>query len=517
MAFLLGYDAGSSSIKAALLDAETGKLVASAPSPEEEMPISSPRPGWAEQDPRQWWEHLRRATAFLGRGEGVDLRQVKAIGISYQMHGLVVTDASFEPLRPAIIWCDSRAVPVGERAARKLSGDRCLARLLNLPGNFTACRIAWLRENEPETLRKARWAMLPGDWLAARLTGEARTTASGLSEMILWDFLEGKPALDVMESLGIDERLLPPLVPTFSVQGELREEVARELGLRPGTPVAYRAGDQPNNAFSLRVLEPGEAAATAGTSGVIYGVTGERVHDPHSRVNVFLHVSNSAESPRYGVLLCVNGAGILYRWLKDNLEGRGEWDYPLMDRLAASVPAGSEGLVFIPYGNGAERTLRNRDLGASLHGLDFNRHRREHVLRAAQEGVAFALRYGMEIMEGMGFRLERVRAGNANMFLSPVFREAFSAVTGVGLEIYDTDGAQGAARGAGLGAGIYREADEAFRGLSRVAELRVTGKVKEVYREAYESWRETLLAIVGNAPPSGFPPPSHRREDMVMG
>ncbi|WP_287154364.1 FGGY family carbohydrate kinase [Candidatus Solincola tengchongensis] len=500
MSYLLGLDAGSSSIKAALIDVQTGRAVASASSPREEMPISSPRPGWAEQDPLMWWEHLRRAVLLLGREGGVSLDRVEAIGISYQMHGLVVTDASLVPLRPAIIWCDSRAVPVGERAFREVGEERCLARLLNAPGNFTASRMRWLMDNDPETCRRARWMMLPGDWLAARMTGEASTTAPGLSEMILWDFLEDRPAYEIMEAIGIEVRLLPPLVPIFSVQGELRREVAEDLGLRPGIPVSYRAGDQPNNAFSLRVLEPGEAAATAGTSGVVYAVTDRGLHDPESRVNVFLHVNHAPERHRYGILLCVNGTGILYRWLKRNLGGGEGWDYRVMNELASRVPVGSEGLVFLPYGNGAERTLGNRDPGASLHGLDLNLHRREHVLRAAQEGIAFALKYGLEIMEGMGFRLEKVRAGRTNMFLSPVFREAFTALSGVELEIYETDGAQGAARGAGLGAGMYRNAEEAFRGLSGAGGMRVDGDLRDAYLEAYTRWREVLRGELPGLP-----------------
>lgn len=499
MAYLLGYDAGSSSIKAALLDVRTGRTVASASSPREEMPISSPRPGWAEQDPLTWWKHLRRATILLGREEGVSLKRVEAIGISYQMHGLVVTDASLEPLRPAVIWCDSRAVEEGERAIREVGEERCMVRLLNSPGNFTASRMRWLMDNEPEIYRRARWMMLPGDWLAARLTGEAATTAPGLSEMILWDYLEDKPAFDVMRIIGMDEELLPPLVPTFSVQGELLEETAEDLGLRPGIPVSYRAGDQPNNAFSLGVLEPGEAAATAGTSGVVYAVTDRRLYDPGSRVNVFLHVNHVPERRRYGILLCVNGTGILYRWLKRNMEGGRNWDYRVMNELASRVPVGSEGLLFLPYGNGAERTLGNSTPGASLHGLDLNLHRREHVLRAAQEGIAFALKYGLEIMEGMGFRLEKVRAGRTNMFLSSVFREAFAALFGGELEIYDTDGSLGAARGAGLGAGIYRDTGEAFRGLSRAGGIRVDGDVRDAYLEAYARWREVLRGVLYRA------------------
>ncbi len=493
MACLLGYDAGSSFIKASLLDATTGRQVAAASSPDRELPIAAPRPGWAEQDPEAWWENLVRATAVLRRKSGAEMREVAAIGISYQMHGLVVVGRDLKPLRPSIIWCDSRAVEVGERALRTLGAASCMGRLLNSPGNFTASRLAWLKESEPELFRRVHKAMLPGDYLALRMTGEAVTTPSGLSEMVLWDFAAGEAAEMVLEHYGIPSGMLPEVRPTFSVQGELAREAAAELGLRPGIPVSYRAGDQPNNAFALEVLEPGEAAATAGTSGVVYGVSAEPRSDARSRVNVFVHVNHREEDPRYGVLMCVNGAGITYRWLRSLLGGTaGGLDYRRMDEEAASAPPGSEGLMVFPYGNGAERTLENRLPGASVRGLDFNCHRRPHLLRAAQEGVVFALHYGLEIMRAMGAGAERIRAGRANMFLDPLFRRIFAAVTGAALEVYDTDGAQGAARGAGLGAGVFAGLAEAFRGLERVETVEPDPDLEEAYREAYGRWKAEL-------------------------
>lgn len=499
MGYLLGYDAGSSFIKATLLEVETGRVAASASSPDKEMEIASPRPGWAEQDPDTWWEHLARATAALLRDAVAYPREVKAIGISYQMHGLVAVDRGLRPLRPAIIWCDSRAVEKGEAARRAMGEAACLGRLLNSPGNFTASRLAWVKENEPELYRRIYKVMLPGEYLAARMTGEAVTTPSGLSEMILWDFLEDDTAMSLLERFGIDRGLLPEMRPVFSPQGELTRAAAEQLGLAPGTPVCYRAGDQPNNAFSLRVLEPGEAAATAGTSGVVYAVSGEPRGDARSRVNVFLHVNHAAGKPRYGVLACVNGAGILNRWMRDNLFGAGEpGAYGIMNELAAAVPPGCEGLVLLPYGNGAERTLENRDIGASLHGLDLNLHTRAHLARAAQEGVAFALNLGLEIVRGMGLEAGTVRVGEANMFLSPVFREAFTNVTGAVLELYDSDGSQGAARGAGLGAGIYGNVEEAFRGLRRTGVVEPEPRLSSAYAESYARWRETLERVLGS-------------------
>jgi xylulokinase len=497
MGYLLGYDAGSSSVKATLLDIETGRAVASAASPRDELGIDAPQPGWAEQDPDVWWVHLRGATARIGERSGVDLRAVKAIGISYQMHGLVVVGRDLEVLRPAIIWCDSRAVSIGDAAFSDLGEGACLGRLLNSPGNFTASRLKWVMENQPDIFGRIHKAMLPGDYLAMRMTGDVSTTPSGLSEMVLWDFEEDRVADMVLDHYGISPRLLPDIRPTFSVQGQLTREAAGELGLEPGTPVSYRAGDQPNNAFSLGVLDAGEVAATAGTSGVVYGVTDKPQCDQRSRVNIFVHVNHTTRNPRYGALLCVNVAGMLNQWLRRNLVGAGPaLDYEAMNELAASAPAGSDGLLVLPFGNGAERTLENRDIGASVHGLDLNVHGRAHLLRAAQEGIVFALYYGLEIMRDMGIEVEGVRAGKTNMFQSPVFCEAFANVTGTVVELYGTDGSQGAARGAGLGAAIYKNVEDAYRGLELMEAIRPEMSLTGVYGEAYACWREILMGYL---------------------
>jgi xylulokinase len=497
--FLLGFDVGSSSIKAALIGARTGRLAASAVSPKTELAIEAKRPGWAEQDPVVWWEHVVAAAREIRARAASACEAIAAIGISYQMHGLVLVDGSGKVLRPSIIWCDSRAVEIGEKAFRRIGEQACLSRLLNSPGNFTASKLAWVKENEPEVFKRAAKAMLPGDYIAMRMTGETRTTPSGLSEGILWDFPKGGIADIVLDTYGIPRELLPEVAPTFSVQGEggLTPEAASALGLRKGIPVTYRAGDQPNNAFSLKVLDPGEVATTAGTSGVVYGVAGSPRHDPRSRVNTFVHVTHTPAAPRYGVLLCVNGTGILNSWIRATLMGRGSpVAYDELNRIAAEAPVGSDGLVVLPYGNGAERTLANRNPGAGMEGLDFNRHGIAHVLRAAQEGIVFALQYGLEIMKDMGIEAATVRAGYANMFLSPLFRQAFSTVTGARVELYSTDGAQGAARGAGVGAGIYPGVRDAFVGLSAVQTVEPDSKAVPAYHDAYGRWKEALGRVM---------------------
>jgi len=499
MPFLLGYDMGTSSIKAALLDAETGRMLASATSPKSEMKIISEQPGYAEQAPQEWWDNIKLATAEIKANANVDLNDVEAIGISYQMHGLVVVDKNHEVLRPCIIWCDGRAVPIGEKAAADIGKKKCLETLLNFPGNFTATRLKWIKENEPDVYGKIDKVMLPGDYGAMMMTGRIATTSSGISEMILWDFQKQQISKDLLDYYGFSEQLFPEIVPTFSVQGELTSSAADELGLKPGTKVAYRAGDQPTNAFSLNVLDPGDVATTAGTSGVVYGIGGTVNYDAKSRVNSLIHVNHTNENPRYGILLCVNGTGILNRWIKNNFMNGLSYDE--MNRLAAEAPVGAGGINILPFGNGAERALENKDIGASVHGCNFNVTDRSHFLRAAQEGIVYALNYGLEIMKDMGIRMDTVKAGHANMFLSPLFGEAFATVTGAKVELYNTDGSQGAARGAGIGAGTYTDYQQAFAGLDTVRTIEPTESLKSAYDEAYSRWVDTLrdeLDMAGN-------------------
>jgi len=493
--YLLGIDAGSSAVKTALVEAGSGAVLARAASPADEMAIRSPHPGWAEQDPREWWRHLGLALAALGRRAGVDLKETVALGISYQMHGLVLVDARGEPLRPAIIWCDGRALPLGEGALAALGRDRCLEALLNSPGNFTATRLAWVREKEPETFARAACFLLPGDWLALRLTGRPATTIPGLSEAILWDFAAGRRADFLLDHLRIPAALVPPLVPACGDQGRLTRAAAAELGLREGTPLCWRAGDQTANAFALGVVDPGQAAASGGTSGVIYGVMDEPARDPRSRVNTFVHANHTPDRPRYAMLACVNGTGILNRWLRENT-ARGEEDYAGMNRAAAAVPPGAEGLSFLPYGNGPERTLEGRCPGACCLGLDLNRHGRNHLLRAAQEGIAFALVRCLEIMAEAGREIGTIRAARTGLFRSPIFRETLAATAGAELELHETDGAAGAARGAGLGAGVYRDEREAFRGLGAPGSTPPDPGLAGPCRDAYARWTEGLHRLL---------------------
>jgi xylulokinase len=490
--FALGYDIGSSSIKCSIIEIESGATIAQGFYPSEEMKIESPQPGFAEQDPELWWQYVKLLTRQLISGNKIDAKSIRSIGISYQMHGLVIVDKQQHVLRPAIIWCDSRAVDTGNKAIESLGADYCLPHLLNSPGNFTASKLRWVQQYEPEVFKKIDKAMLPGDYIAMKLTGEITSTISGLSEGIFWDYQSNGLSNVLLEYYGIDEALLPPVRPTFSNQGMIAPSTANELGLSKEVVVSYRAGDQPNNAFSLNVLQPGEIAATAGTSGVVYGIIDQYQYDPLSRVNQFAHVNHSVEQPRLGVLLCINGTGIQNSWLRKNIAS--SLSYNEINQIAGTAPVGSDGVVVLPFGNGAERVLENKNIGSLIDGLDFNRHTKAHVLRAAQEGIAFAFKYGIDIMKEMGLHIKVIRAGHANMFLSPIFCNTLSTVTDAAIELYNTDGAAGAARGSAIGAGYYTSSEEAFRTLKKIQEVTPDRAHSAVVAKAYNRWLGKLKA-----------------------
>ena len=490
---LLGIDLGSSSVKASVIDGETGICLATAFYPSDEMKIISLKPGWAEQDTEIWWTNLKSAISDCTGKLGLKKNDIGAIGISYQMHGLVTIDKNHKVLRPSIIWCDSRAVGYGEKAMKALGKDFCLSHLLNSPGNFTASKLAWVRENEPDLFGRIEKIMLPGDFIALKLTGELSTSYTGLSEGIFWDFSRDRVSEELMNYYGFNSGILPEADSSFSIKGKLLKSVASDLGLPAGIPVSYRAGDQPNNALSLNVLNPGEVAATAGTSGVIYGVTDKKKSDPLSRVNTFLHVNHTSTQPRLGVLLCINGTGILNSWLR-RYSGAG-LSYNDMNTLAEKVAPGSEGLCVLPFGNGAERVLGNKDTGASIKGLNFNTHTNAHMFRAAQEGIAFSFRYGLDIMKETGINPRIIRAGEANMFLSRIFRETLSGVTGTEIHLCNTDGSIGAARGAGIGCGYYKTEKEAFTGLVTLGITEPNMSHSKTLEEAYQKWEELVRSL----------------------
>lgn len=485
---LVGIDLGTSSIKVSVVEADSQSILATASYPETETDIISVQPGWAEQSPDLWWDHVQQAILKCHASKAYDPSAIGAIGVAYQMHGLVLVDKAQQVLRNSIIWCDSRAIAIGENAFQQIGPDRSLAHLLNSPGNFTASKLAWVKANEPAIYEKIDQVLLPGDFIAMKMTGETTTTASSLSEGVFWDFKENRLSVDVMSTYGFDNHTIPELRPLFSSHGQLMPSVAEQLQLKAGIPVTYKAGDQPNNALSLNVLEPGEVATTAGTSGVIYGVSDVLSYDPESRINSFAHVNYSEEQRRIGVLLCINGTGIFNRWIK-NMAGS-TLSYATLNELAAGVDVGANGLRALPFGNGAERMLNNRIVGGHMHYLDFNMHTTAHLVRAVQEGIACSFRYGLDIMRENGIQPAVVRAGKANLFLSDVFTKAFATLNQVSVEFYEGDGSFGAAIGAGIGARYYASAREA--GSRRKPIGRIEPGKQESYETIYQEWKALL-------------------------
>lgn len=485
--YFLGLDIGTSAIKAALIEAESFNLVAQASYPETEAAIISKHPGWAEQPPDDWWNSVVQACSELSAKHRAEMQAVKAIGISYQMHGLVILDAQMQVLRNSIIWCDSRAIAQGETAQNKIGSEKCLQRLLNYPGNFTGSKLAWVRQNEPDIFERVKYAMLPGDFIAYKLTGALTTTPAALSEGVLWDFISNQLSQDALNGQGLSAAIFPDVQPVFSVHGRVNADAAEALGISVDAVVSYKAGDQPNNALSLHVLKPGEVAATAGTSGVIYGVSEFAKPDPLARVNSFVHVNHQREAPRLGVLLCINGCGIMNSKAK-------QWFAPTMsykniDEEVANVAVGSEGLINLPFGNGAERMLGNRTVGAHFNGIDLNLHTPMHYLRAVQEGIAFSMAYGLEILKEVEVNAASIKAGNANMFKSKVFMQTLVNATGVPIELFETDGARGAAFGAAVGAG-FAALDTAW--MEKKTTIEPSRQLQFQTQEVFQGWKNAL-------------------------
>lgn len=488
--YYIGFDLGSSSVKAALIEAGTGKSIGITQYPETEMAIIAEQTGWAEQDPNLWWKNICKVTQKLLAQNEVSSKKIKGIGIAYQMHGMVVVDKNQNVLRPSIIWCDSRAVEIGNKAFQEIGEDKCVSNLLNSPGNFTLSKLKWVKENQPELFEKVDKLMLPGDFIAMKLTGDITTTISGLSEGIMWDFKQNKPADWLFDYMGISTDLIPTIVPTFSNQGVVTKKASVAIGLPEGIPILYRAGDQPNNALSLNAFEPGEIAATGGTSGVVYAITNDSNTKENLRINNFAHVNYSKENPRIGKLLNINGAGIQYSWMKQNIANSVD-SYNDMNNLAETVPVGSDGLRIIPFGNGAERMLNNQNKGAQISNLNFNKHKKQHLFRAALEGIAFSFVYGIDILKNDGVNLSAIRAGNDNLFRSEIFSNTIATLVNTNINIIDTTGAVGAARAAGVSTGDFKTFKEAFSDNEHVMTYHPL-KDKKMYAEAYGTWKQDL-------------------------
>ncbi|MDG1760715.1 MAG: FGGY family carbohydrate kinase [Flavobacteriaceae bacterium] len=486
--YYIGFDIGSSSVKVAIVNAITGENVLSIHEPKHEMSILSEQSDWAEQNPNDWWGHLCTGTKRVIRESKIDASKIGAVGISYQMHGLVVVDKEGEPLRNAIIWCDSRAVAIGNKAFQELSPERCTKSLLNSPANFTASKLKWVKDNEPGLFKKIDKFMLPGDFIAYKLTGKIATTKNGLSEGVFWDYESDTVADWLLTYFDFENQLVPDIVENFTPQGAVSKKASEETGLPAGIPITYRAGDQPNNALSLNIFNDGEVAATGGTSGVIYAVSNNKTSKEANRINHFAHVNYSKENPTIGKLLCINGAGIMYRWLRNQSSAE---SYETMNREASKVPIGSDGLVILPFGNGAERMLNNTNVGTQFCNINLNQHSKGHLYRAALEGIAFSFAYGMEIIENDDAKIKVIKAGNDNLFRAEIFSKTLATLIGYEIEIYNTTGAIGAARAAGLTDKNFERFGKNITDNDHVMTFKPIEN-NTSYLDAYTNWKKEL-------------------------
>ncbi len=475
----LGIDIGSSSVKVALIDRE-GRAIAEVREPSQEMPMKSLQAGWAEQDPEMWWQYTCEAIEKIT--SQLETSDILSIGLAHQMHGLVLVDQQGNLLRDAIIWCDSRAVPYGSLLADHIGTKQCLDSMLNLPGNFTASKLAWIREHEPDIYKKIACVMLPGDYICYRLTGELSTTAGNLSEGCFWDFKGHRLSPKILEALGLSIDHFPAILQCMDNHGVTRGQIDIN-GLPDEIPVCYKAGDQPNNAYALGVTEPGQVAGTGGTSGVIYAVTDKLVADPSQAVNSFAHFNHSSKTSRIGILLCINSVGILYAWMRRML---GDLSYGHMEELASRAPVGSDGLAIIPFGNGAERMLGNQPSSASIHGIQLNRHDQSHLIRAALEGLAFSYAHGIEKMRALGVEIHHFRVGNDNLFQSEIFAQSLADLSQCEIEVIECSGAVGAARGGAHGGGHQLAIQDQIHFTYSPRPL------SDSLSEAYQQWSDIL-------------------------
>ena len=490
---LCGIDVGTSSIKLSVVDASTKKVIHTCSFPETENEIISVSPGFAEQNPEHWWYCVMQVIKMANATKKYNPLDISAIGISYQMHGLVILDKDKQVLRPSIIWCDSRAASIGDLAFEALGKEKLLKDLLNSPGNFTASKLAWVKNNEPQIYEQIKHVILPGDFISYKFTDELTTTISALSEGIFWDFNKNEISKDLLDYYGFDVSFFPEIKQVFENHGQISNTMASELGLSTNLKITYKAGDQPNNALSLGVVEPGEIATTAGTSGVIYGVSSELKYDPNCRVNSFAHVNYTKDLRRIGVLMCINGTGILNRWLKENFFSTNS--YTDLNSYANQSEIGSKDLMCFPYGNGAERIFNNKIIGGSFRNLDFNRHQKNEISRSVQEGIAFSMVYGLELLNSSGIVPQKIKAGYANMYLSSIFSSTIVNASNVSIQLLESDGAYGAALGAGIGSHYYKSVHEGINSIKLLSEI-LPDQNKNKTSDFYEKWKSELLKML---------------------
>ncbi|NMB45770.1 MAG: xylulokinase [Firmicutes bacterium] len=497
MSCMIGIDIGTSGVKT-LVVTETGKIVAQATA---EYPLYHPKAGWAEQDPEDWWQATLTTLKKIGEDLGSDADRVKAIGLSGQMHGSVFLDKSGNVLRPAILWCDVRTADQCRYITETVGRDELIRHTSNpaLEG-FTAPKIVWLQQNEPDVYRQVAKVLLPKDYVRYRLTGEIFTEMSDAAGSLLLDVTHRRWSEPVLQALNIDPEILPECRESIDVCGTLTQQVAESTGLPAGIPVAGGGADNACGATGAGIVRPGRVLSSIGSSGVIVVHTDQPQTDPQGKVHTFNH----AIPHRWYVMGVIMAAGLSLKWFRDNLGHlekqmeslTGTDAYDLMSAQAAPTPPGAEGLVFLPYLNG-ERTPH---ADAYARGVFFGltpRHTRGHLIRAVMEGVVYALRDSVEIIRAMGIPIEQVRAigGGAK---SPLWRQMQADIMQLEVATLNIDEgpAFGAALLAGVCAQVYSSVEEAAENTVRIVHTTEPNRdLTRLYDDYYQLFRSLYPAL----------------------
>ena len=457
--YLLGFDVGSSSVKASLVNADSGKCVATAFFPEKEAPIMAVKAGWAEQDPQMWWDNAKLSLKKIMVEAGATAEEIKAIGISYQMHGLVCVDKNLKALRPSIIWCDSRAVPYGEKAFKDLGADQCLSHLLNSPGNFTAAKLAWVKENEPENFKKIKKIMLPKDYLAYKLSGTFCTDYSDASGMLLLDVKNRKWSKEMCDICGITEDMLPKLFDSFEKVGELKHDLAAELGLRDGVVIAAGAGDNAAAAVGTGTVGNNKCNISLGTSGTIFMSSDSFAVDSNNALHSFDHADG-----HFHLMGCMLSAASCNKWWMDEILKTKDY----ADEQKGIDKLGENHVFFLPYLMGERSPWNNPNARATFTGITMDT-TREDMTQAVLEGVAFATRDMYEVAKSIGVAPKRtmICGGGAK---SPLWRRMIANILNVEVDVPSCEEGpgMGGAMLAMVACGAYKSVEEAAAAIVKV-------------------------------------------------
>ena len=492
MALVLGIDVSTTATKAVLLD-ESGAVVGVGTA---EYGFQTPRPLWSEQPPGLWWDGTLRALHAVLATTGRSAADIEAVGLTGQMHGLVLLDKADRVLRPAILWNDQRTAAECDVIRDAVGPDRLVA----ITGNdaltgFTAPKLVWVRDHEPEVWRAAAHVLLPKDYVRLRLTGGHAIDKADGAGTLLFDLAARDWSAEVLGRLDIPRAWLPPTFEGPAITGMVTAEVASMTGLRAGTPVVAGGGDQAANAVGVGVVAPGSMALSLGTSGVIFAATDQPLFEPQGRVHAFCH----AMPRRWHMMSVMLSAAGSLRWFRDALAPGVEFGD--LAASAGEVPAGSDGLFFLPYLSGERSPHPDPLARGAFVGLNLG-HDRRHMTRAVLEGVAFGLRDGLDLMMAAGMTPpDRIRASGGGT-ASPLWRQILADV--LGTEIATVDTTEGAAYGAGLlaavGAGWFTSVDAATERIVRVRPVATPGPDAAVYAERHAIYRELYPALAPTFP-----------------